>query len=91
MSNPPSITAKFHPQAWVHDYALDVDAEGPTEWDVTEAVLAMGREKALALADDDYDTDYLRFVPNAPKWIREWNGPFYVEVADSIHEYFKEG
>ncbi len=85
------IIATFHPQAWVNDYAIEVDPEGETEWDVTDYILAsFTPEEALALEDDQYESDNLSTDdPNAPKWIREWSGPFYVEVADSIAEYFE--
>lgn len=83
------IIARFHPQAWINDYAIEVDPEGETEWDVTEQVLSIGREAALGLRDDDYQTDYLRLGENAPEWAREWGGPFYVEVEDSVREFFE--
>ena len=83
------IIAKFHPQAWVNDNAIEVDPEGPTEWDVTDRIVAMSREKAIALEDDQNDTDYLAWDDNAPKWIQDWQGPFYVEVAEQIRKYFQ--
>lgn len=82
------IIARFHPQAWINNHAVEVDPEGPVEWDVTEAIMVMGREQALNLRDDDYPSDELRFTENAPQWVREWSGPFWVEVADSIKAYF---
>ncbi len=78
------IIATFHPQAWVNDNAISVDPEGPTEWDVTDIVMAMGREKALAMKDDDYNTDDLRTAENTPQWIKDWSGPFYIKVEESI-------
>jgi len=82
------ITARFHPQAWVNDWAMAVDPQGETEWDVTHEVVAMGREAATAMRDDDYATDYLRESANAPAWVRDWSGPFYVEVSESIKQFF---
>lgn len=77
---PERFRARFHPQAWQNDYAISVDPEGETEFDVTaevEASLGEGRE----IPDDDsYDSDELRHAANAPKWIREWSGPFYIQV-----------
>jgi hypothetical protein len=84
------IIAEFVPQAWVRDYAIEVDPEGPTEWDVTETIIAMGRDEALAMVDDDYPSDNLRDSPDAPKWIRDWSGPFYVRIQNAIEEYFSE-
>jgi len=30
-------TATFHPQAWINDYAVEIDHDGPNQWDCTEA------------------------------------------------------
>lgn len=82
------VTARFHPQAWADDYALDVDPEGPVEWDVTDRVLAMGRAASLALRDGSDQSDALRDAPGAPTWIRAWAGPFYVTVEESVRDYW---
>ena len=82
------IIARFVPQAWVNDYAVGVDCEGPDKWDCTDEILAMGRERALLLEDDAFDTDHLRQSPKAPAWVRAWSGPFYVVVEDAVAEYF---
>lgn len=82
------VIARFHPQAWVNDYAVSVDPEGDIDFDVTETVVKMGRGKALSVRDDDYESDELRQVETAPEWIREWGGPFWVEVEQSIQEFF---
>jgi hypothetical protein len=66
-------TATFHPQAWINDYAIDVDAEGETTWMVDDS--------ALALTADSYESDELRFADNAPQWVKDWSGPFYVSVS----------
>jgi hypothetical protein len=84
------IIAEFVPQAWVNNYAINVDPEGPTTWDVTDYILEnYSKERALALKDDDYPTDDLRNHASAPEWVRDWSGPFYVQVADSIEAYFE--
>jgi hypothetical protein len=80
------IIAEFVPQAWVNDYTITVDAEGETKFDVTNRILEMGREAALALRDDTYETDNLRDL--APTWAQDWGGPFYVRVEMAIEEYF---
>lgn len=84
------IIAKFIPEAWVNDWAVRVDPRGPDTFDVTDQIIAMGKEKALALRDDQYETDDLCYVPGAPQWIKDWEGPFYVAVAEAIAEYFEE-
>jgi hypothetical protein len=85
------IIAIFHPQAWINDYAYAVDPEGDTRFDVTDTVIELGKELALEIEDDRQESDNLRFSPNAPEWIRNWSGPFYVEVAEAIQEYFDSG
>lgn len=83
------IRARFHPQAWAQGYAVNVDPQGESEFDVTDAVVSLGRDKALALKDDTFDTDTLKHVRNAPAWVHRWSGPFYVEVEQSVHDYFE--
>ena len=82
------IVAIFHPQAWQDDYAVAVDPEGEIAFDVTSEVISLGRTAALKLQDDQYDTDDLRNAAAAPQWIKDWSGPFYIEVQQSISDYF---
>jgi hypothetical protein len=63
----------FHPQAWINDYATDVDPEGPTEFEVAD-------EEVVGLKDDSFESDVLREHANAPKWIRDWTGPSYITI-----------
>jgi len=66
------MKARFHPQAWVDDYAMAVDTEGPIEWEVGAVPDTM--------QDDEYESDDLRFHENAPAWVKNWSGPFYIEL-----------
>ncbi|MBD8089085.1 hypothetical protein IFT48_03755 [Pseudomonas fluorescens] len=84
----PVCKAQFQPQAWQDDDAIDVDP-GMTEFDVTDQIEAMGKEKALALEDNQYSSDELRDGKNVEQWIRDWDGPFYVRIEDSVREYFE--
>ncbi len=70
------LTCQFHPQAWINDYAIPVDAEGATTWEVDWP------DDAPIPKDDDYDSDDLRFDDNAPEWVKDWSGPFYVEINE---------
>lgn len=71
-------------QVWVGNVAQEIPG-GPVEFDVTMPVVAMGRDLALALADSTEDTDglYLSHNPQA-------QGPLYVNVEDSIWEFFEQ-
>lgn len=82
--NKPTITATFHPQAWINDHAVPVDPEGETEFDATERVLEL---LTMTLADDDYRSDEIRAA--GPDWVKNWHGPFYIEVCENIEEYFE--
>lgn len=82
------IIATFVPQVWVNDHAVTCDPLGETRFDVTDAILAMGQTDALQLRDDDMGTDNLAQLPNAPDWIKNWPGPFYVAVEAAIASYF---
>ena len=78
--NKKTVTVEFVPQAWINDYAYPVDPEGETTWEVPA-------EKLVGITPDSYESDELRFMDNAPEWVREWSGPFYVtwdkdEVAE---------
>lgn len=65
---------RFHPQAWINDYAVAVDPEGPTEFFV---------EFGGELPDDDsYESDEFRELDGAPEWVRNWSGPFYIEILN---------
>lgn len=82
------IIATFIPQAWVNDYAVTVDPQGATTFDVTETILRIGEARARALRDDQHETDELRTHAAAPQWVRDWHGPFAVNVEQSIAAYF---
>lgn len=82
------IMARFVPQAWQNNYAIDVDPEGETEFDVTDVIVAMGREKALQVKDNSDSSDDLASWEGAPEWIRNWRGPYYVLVESEIAAFF---
>jgi hypothetical protein len=82
------IIATFHPQAWVNNYAVDVDAERECQFDVTDYVIGLGESAGRALRDYDDSSDDLAGLPQAPEWIRTWPGPFHVTVEQSARDYF---
>lgn len=81
-------TARFTPEAWVRDNAIEVDPQGPQEWDCTG--FAAGHEDYLArlaarfgdtVADGVVDAeDRFKGDPAAPEWVRDWRGPFTITV-----------
>jgi diadenosine tetraphosphate (Ap4A) HIT family hydrolase len=85
--------ARIVPQAWVNDYAVIVDDEGPSQWNVTPMYLKKlveyavknythtiesAIEEATQLSTDL--SDELRYDPGAPSWVQDWDGPFYCEA-----------
>ena len=79
----PRVIARFIPQAWINDWAMDLD-EGRVEFDCTEDILNMGRDQALAIQDDQLCSDSL--VPS--EILDRHDGPFRVEVEDAIRVFF---
>lgn len=82
------LVATFTPQAWINDYAHTVDAEGPTEWDPTAYLAEHAPHVIAELEAGEFSTwndreDLLKGDPNAPEWVREWSGPFEIDVRDS--------
>lgn len=77
-SDPTRVRVHFRPQAWIRNQAVDADPNGPTDYTVpaAEAKDATGRW----LEDCSYESDTLRAHPDAPSWIREWSGPFEIEL-----------
>lgn len=78
----PRIHARFTPEAWVNDYATEVDAEGNVFIDITFEMLLIGREEALTIASEDADD--LKDAVRAPRWIRDWQGPFTISVHGGV-------
>jgi hypothetical protein len=83
MMSQKKIIARFQPQAWINDYGVDID--GAVDFDVTETILAMTKEKALTLRDGQYETDALALDAGL---LANISGPFRVEVELAIQNYF---
>ena len=66
-----------------------MDAQGECQFDVTEYVSALGEERALAIKDYSDSSDDLVELAKAPDWAKNWPGPFFVTVEQSVAEYFK--
>lgn len=77
----PKLALRFHPQAWQNDYAIEVDPEGKTDFQVPLYDVDLGGNGALP-DDDQYESDELRHHALAPKWIQDWSGPFYIEITN---------
>jgi hypothetical protein len=82
--------ARFTPEAWVRDQAIEVDPAGPQEWDCTTLALAhldyladaaARRHESLDDGEGVLDNDDMfKDDPGAPEWVRSWPGPFTIRV-----------
>lgn len=83
---PPRCLAHFQPQAWVNDYAMDID--GGYQFDITAQIDAMKPAEALMIKDDSYEADNL-WLEHPISKERGHDGPFYISCADAIKEYLE--
>ena len=91
--------ATFTPQAWQRDYAIDVDPEGPTEWDCTAFIRdpanGLKESEILEVIQSDgswLDTDdVLKGDDAAPAWVKEWQGPFSINVTTAVASEYEGG
>lgn len=70
----------FQPQAWISDYATQVDDEGEDIWIVTDETAR--RVRARFESYTSQDLDFVREDDNTPHWVREWSGPFEITVVE---------
>jgi hypothetical protein len=77
----PRITAKFRPQAWVNDYA--VDTGDPYEFDATDLLLSWPKERVVAIKDHSDEADAV-WKEHPVCTVNPHDGPFEVEVAAPV-------
>jgi hypothetical protein len=70
----------FRPQKWVFGYAEEWG--NPVDIDVTDRVLAMGKEEALEIEDDSFEGDDL------VKGLHKHKGPYAVHCEETIRAFF---
>jgi hypothetical protein len=70
-----SLIATFRPQAWIDDYAVDID--GKVDFDVTQALLELPLEKIRTFKEHNHDSDVLADDLQEQK---DHSGPFEVDV-----------
>jgi hypothetical protein len=82
------VFATFRPQTIIGDSCYDADPHGEVGFDVTYEVKLMGEEAARGLHDHDDEAESLKYAVRAPRWIREWTGPFGVEVRQALADRY---
>lgn len=80
----PRVMAYFQPQAWINDYATNID--GGKKFDCTKEILRMSAAEIKALADDQYNTDGL--AECRKDVFGGHSGPFYVAVEEAVADFF---
>lgn len=73
---------RFQPQAWINDYAVDIDPLAGIQIDVTDRVLHMGQAAALAIENCSGESDSL------VEGLHDHGGPFSVYCEDAIRSFF---
>ncbi len=68
--------ARFVPKAWIRGNEVEVDPWGETDWELTDEEAT----QAAADLEQGSDLDYLRENDLAPEWVKQWRGPFDVEL-----------
>lgn len=79
--------ATFTPQVWVQDNAMGVDPEGEDTYEVTVDLVAYALQEGADTVEeylDGSDKDDLQTADNAPQWVWDWSGPFYIEIDACI-------
>lgn len=65
--------AHFTPQVWVSNNCLEADPQGPTAWDVTDAVLALPKPDRKEIHGGLWQGDEFLFAsPSSPAWAVQW-------------------
>lgn len=76
MGEPDEAVVTFHPQIWVNERAMSGDEPRATFSIPVEDAMIEGE----LVADNSRESDTLKDHENAPTWVQEWPGPFYVTV-----------
>jgi hypothetical protein len=85
-----TVAVTFHPQEWVdspgeaHDWDRRQLADAPDRDPVTFFVPRAAATDAAGdlYPDESYEANLLADHGNAPTWVRDWDGPYYVRLAD---------
>lgn len=76
------LVCTFVPEAWVNDYAVEADAEGPRMWDVTGLVLSRVRHQIPRIGEC---LGCGHFLPFAAYQHDPTNVKFFVGICAACH------
>jgi hypothetical protein len=80
----PTVELRFRPQAWINDYAVAVDREHPDTWVVPLDLFLERFPTEEDWSSLHHERDEMRLEGSAPQWVRDWSGPFEVELASDV-------
>ncbi len=81
MSKTITVTAIFHPEVWINDYAVEIDSMLPFHVTLSLEEAA----KILAAGDNSYETDNLWHDSSESEKVNH-GGPFTIEVCEAIED-----
>ena len=83
------IDLYFKAQEWVGDEAAEVEFDDPACHYFTLEIDEVAKTIGVPVEEIDEDTnlstvegDNLKFSPNAPEWIQNYDGPFEISIVD---------
>ncbi|MFB6072151.1 MAG: hypothetical protein ABEJ88_04195 [Halobacterium sp.] len=90
VEEPDGVAVTFHPQEWVDSpgESHDWDRRQLTDADRDPVTFVVPRADATDGAgrrydDESYEANLLAGHDAAPEWVRDWDGPYYVTLADA--------
>ena len=84
----PRVFATFVPEAWINDYAVEID--GRYQFEITDQIKRLGQAASAAILDNRDASDRLWETwhaahPEAPAH----HGPFHVECEEAIRAFWE--
>jgi hypothetical protein len=85
----PRVIVTFHPQEWVDTSAKPhesggkqlVPAEQREPLSFTVPWTDGTDDTGAVLEDESYEANQLRDHPNAPDWVNDWEGPYFITTV----------
>lgn len=78
----PVVVLRFHPQVVQNDMIVPVDVPLEHTWRVPRFILRLRFPTRESWETLDTERDMMRSEGDAPQWVRDWDGPFEVALAD---------